>query len=82
MADFAGILLKNLEEISSEYEKKAHFTEISWGKKERNRFCAVFMNVFNETKWQFCQFFFWGGARGMMSISLCSNNNNRNINFL
>ena len=81
MADFAGILLKNLEEISSEYEKKAHFTEISWGKKERNRFCAVFMNVFNETKWQFCQFFFfWEGE--MMSISLCSNNNNRNINFL
>ena len=64
MADFAGILLKNLGEISSEYEKKAHFTEISWGKKERNRFCAVFMNVFNETKWQFCQFFFWGGGGG------------------
>ena len=71
MADFAGILLKNLGEISSEYEKKAHFTEISWGKKERNRFCAVFMNVFNETKWQFCQFFFFFG-RGKWWALACA----------
>ena len=84
MADFTGILLKNLGQISPEYEKKAHFVKIFWAMKERNWFCAVFTNVFNETKWQFCQFFFFrgGGGRGMMSINLCNNNNNRNINFL
>ena len=36
MADFLGILLKNLGPILPEYEKKAHFAEIFWGKEERN----------------------------------------------
>ena len=29
---------------------------------ESNWFCADFTNIFNETKRQFCQFFFWGGG--------------------
>ena len=61
MADFTGILLKNLGQISPEYEKEAHFVKIFWAMKERNWFCAVFTNVFNETK---RQFFFWGGGVG------------------
>ena len=73
LAYFAGILLKNLGQISPEYEKKAHFVKIFWAMKERNWFCAVLRNVFNETKRQFWK---------MMSINLCNNNNNRNINFL
>ena len=64
MADFLGILLKNLGPILPEYEKKAHFAEIFWGKEERNWFWVVFTNVFNETKQQFCQYFFLGVGGG------------------
>ena len=64
LADFSGILLKNLGQISPEYEKKAHFMEIFWGKEESNWFCAVFTNVFNETKRQFANIFFFFGGGG------------------
>ena len=45
--------------------KKANFAEIFKPiSLESNWFCADFTNVSNETKWQFCQFFFLGGVGG------------------
>ena len=45
--------------------KKANFAEIFKPiSLESNWFCADFTNVSNETKWQFCQFFFGGGEGG------------------
>ena len=45
--------------------KKVNFAEIFKPiSLESNWFCADFMNVSNETKQQFCQFFFGGGGAG------------------
>ena len=45
--------------------KKANFAEIFKPiSLESNWFCADFINVSNETKQQFCQFFFGGGGQG------------------
>ena len=43
------------------------------------------MNVFNETKWQILAIFFFGGVGvggGMMTFSLCNNNNNKHRLFI
>ena len=79
MADFTGILLKNLGQISPEYEKEAAILWKFSGQWKKEIGFALFSQMFLMKQ---NGNFFWGGGWEMMSINLCNNNNNRNINFL
>ena len=85
LADFAGILLKNLGQISSEYKKKLILRKISGQRKKEIGFVLFSQTFLMKQNGNFANFlfFFWGwGGGGMMSVSLCNSKNIRNIDFL
>ena len=61
MADFAGILLKNLGPISLEYEKKSPFCGNFLGKGKKKWFCIVLRTFLTKQNGNFANLFLGGG---------------------
>ena len=62
MADFAGILLKNLGQISPEYKKKPISRKFSGERKKEIGFALFSQTFLMKQNGNFANFFFWGGG--------------------
>ena len=83
--------LQKKSQISRDFQRQIHGKNGQFCEKfsgqislESDRFRVDFMNIFNETKPQFCQFFFFfgGGEVEMMSKYLCNDNNKQKHQLL